>query len=165
MLRAMSAEERAAQSVEICNWLFGRLPAGATVLTFANLPTEPDLTPLWDRDLRLVFPRVCGDGALDLWLTGDPAADLSPGAYGIGEPSPECCAEVTLASIDVILTPGIAFKKENGVRLGQGGGFYDRLFSEARASTIGICFRQQLLDDVPTEAHDARVDQIAVWMD
>ena len=43
-----------------------------------------------------------------------------------------------------------------GCRLGQGGGFYDRFLPLVRDDcvTCGVCFREQLLDDLPVERHD-----------
>lgn len=60
---------------------------------------------------------------------------------------------------DVIVVPGTAFTPD-GRRVGQGGGWYDRFLPGRRhdAMTIGICFAPQLLDDLPTEAHDVVLD-------
>lgn len=64
-------------------------------------------------------------------------------------------------SIDLVLVPGIAFDK-HGNRLGQGGGFYDRFLPHlsAESMTIGIAFDEQIVDEVPREATDCRVDYI-----
>lgn len=62
---------------------------------------------------------------------------------------------------DVVVVPGLAFTA-SGHRLGQGGGWYDRYLTEIRDDclTIGVCFREQLLADVPVEAHDITVDVV-----
>jgi len=62
---------------------------------------------------------------------------------------------------DVIIVPGTAFSRA-GHRLGQGGGWYDRFLPGRRpdAVTIGVGFAPQLVDDVPTEAHDVELDCI-----
>ena len=62
---------------------------------------------------------------------------------------------------DLIFIPGLAFSKDR-YRLGHGGGFFDRLLAKraARAFKIGVCFSFQLLDAVPTERHDTRMDTI-----
>lgn len=62
---------------------------------------------------------------------------------------------------DVVIVPGLAFSRD-GHRLGQGGGWYDRFLAERRQDcvTIGVCFAPQLLDDLPTEAHDVIVDHV-----
>lgn len=64
-------------------------------------------------------------------------------------------------NIDLMLVPGIAFDR-HGNRLGQGGGFYDRFlpYLSADSMTIGIAFDEQVVDEVPHEATDCRVDYI-----
>lgn len=64
--------------------------------------------------------------------------------------------------IDCVLVPGRAFTK-NGQRLGRGNGGYDRWISEQRRRNpntrfIGVCFDCQIVQDMPTETHDERVD-------
>jgi 5-formyltetrahydrofolate cyclo-ligase len=60
--------------------------------------------------------------------------------------------------LDVILIPGLAFDL-NGNRLGQGGGWYDRVLARApHALKIGVCFDCQILESVPHEAHDVKMD-------
>jgi len=62
---------------------------------------------------------------------------------------------------DVIIVPGTAFTR-TGQRLGQGGGWYDRFLPGRRADalTIGIGFGPQVVDIVPTDAHDIELDCI-----
>ena len=62
---------------------------------------------------------------------------------------------------DVVVVPGLAFTVD-GHRLGQGGGWYDRFLAARRSDcvTIGVCFRPQLLDRLPTEDHDVILDAI-----
>lgn len=158
LLRAMSGEVRAEKSARICTELSGPLEPGTLILTFASLPTEPDLGQLWGCGLRLAFPRVAGE-KLELWRVAAPE-DLAPGAFGIREPIPERCERVEMAEIGVALVPGLAFHAESGARLGQGGGFYDRLLARRELPTIGVCFREQLLAEIPVEAHDQRVGRV-----
>lgn len=62
---------------------------------------------------------------------------------------------------DVIVVPGLAFTAD-GRRCGQGGGWYDRFLPNRRpdCTTIGVCFAPQLVDDVPTDAHDVVLDMV-----
>jgi len=64
-------------------------------------------------------------------------------------------------TIDFILVPGLAFSKDRH-RLGRGGGFFDRLLAGRAkdAFKLGVGFSFQLLDTVPTEAHDILMDAI-----
>ena len=63
--------------------------------------------------------------------------------------------DVDPAELDVVVVPGLAFTLD-GRRLGQGGGHYDRFLPRLRPDcvTIGACFAEQLVDDLPREPHD-----------
>jgi 5-formyltetrahydrofolate cyclo-ligase len=64
-------------------------------------------------------------------------------------------------TIDVVIVPGTAFTRD-GQRLGQGGGWYDRFLRTVGADciTIGVGFSPQILDQLPTEPHDVRLDLV-----
>lgn len=67
---------------------------------------------------------------------------------------------VTNPPLDVMIIPALAYDKK-GHRLGQGGGWYDRFLKSFPDSLkIGVCFEQQLLEAVPYNDHDQRVDMI-----
>ena len=91
---------------------------------------------------------------------GDPAADLESGSYGIPEPRPGL-PPASPESIDLIVVPGSAFGR-SGDRMGYGGGFYDAFLPRLRADTprIALAFELQLVDDVPQEDHDLRIDVV-----
>ncbi len=62
---------------------------------------------------------------------------------------------------DVVIVPGLAFTP-HGDRLGQGGGWYDRFLAGARPDcrTIGVGFVEQIVDTLPVEDHDVRLDHV-----
>lgn len=64
-------------------------------------------------------------------------------------------------AVDVVIVPGVAFTPD-GARLGQGGGWYDRFLAAVRpdCTSIGVGFDPQLVDVLPTEPHDIRLDSI-----
>lgn len=64
-----------------------------------------------------------------------------------------------IGNINVALIPGIAFSKA-GFRLGYGEGVYDRLFSKSRVFKIGLAYDFQVIDDLPTEEHDLKMDLV-----
>ena len=83
--------------------------------------------------------------------------DLSTGAYGILEPR-----EIKIAlpeDIQVAIIPGIAFDKK-GYRIGYGKGYFDRLLPKMNALKIALAFDFQLLDELPREKHDVKMDMI-----
>ena len=63
--------------------------------------------------------------------------------------------------LDLIIVPGVAFDRA-GFRIGYGKGFYDKLLSAAKPATtrLSAAFDCQIIDAVPNEAHDQRVDII-----
>ncbi len=161
--RGLDPALRLAESLataQACAGLSRGVPA-----SYAALPDELDLGSLhqerW-RSLRAVFlPRVVGPGQLR-WHTVIDGDQLRPGAFGIPEPDPAQAALVELPPRSVIFVPGLAFTAD-GRRLGQGGGFYDRLLAQRPdLRAIGVGFSCQLLDDLPCEAHDVRLSGLVI---
>jgi len=84
--------------------------------------------------------------------------DLQKGPYGILEPTKEVQEEISLGQIDVFLVPGVGFDRK-GHRMGHGMGYYDTLLQQAvDIPKIGLAFSFQIVDQVPTEAHDIAMD-------
>lgn len=79
----------------------------------------------------------------------------------VPDSTPTAAEPSDLDSVDVAVVPGLAFTID-GRRLGQGGGWYDRVLAQLAptATTIGVCFSQQLVDDLPTEEHDVVLDRV-----
>jgi 5-formyltetrahydrofolate cyclo-ligase len=83
---------------------------------------------------------------------------LEPDGWGIPGPLPDHADWIEdLGALDLVVVPGIAFDRQ-GRRLGFGGGYYDRFLSLTQAPKIGLSYDCTLLDEVPVEPHDARVD-------
>jgi 5-formyltetrahydrofolate cyclo-ligase len=103
------------------------------------------------------FPRVSGD---TLFFHLAEWSALSPGFGGIPEPA----ASAPLITPDLLLVPLLATTLD-GRRLGQGGGFYDRTLNRLRAETrlvaIGLAWDMQIVDDLPVDAWDERLDYVA----
>jgi 5-formyltetrahydrofolate cyclo-ligase len=112
--------------------------------------------PLAAAGCRVVWPRVAAPARLA--FHSGVFSELRPGFRGIAEPPPDAPA-VAWEDIDLALIPGLAFTAD-GQRLGQGGGFYDRLLGTApRPFALGIAYAAQVLADLPAEAHDQPVDR------
>jgi 5-formyltetrahydrofolate cyclo-ligase len=65
-----------------------------------------------------------------------------------------------VSKIDLLVVPGIAFDKK-GYRLGYGKGYYDRLLSGKRTFSIGLAYSFQLLENLPHDRYDKRLNAIA----
>jgi len=88
-------------------------------------------------------------------------SELSPGYMGIPEPSLSGERLVRLDDIELVIIPGSAFDC-SGNRLGYGGGYYDILLSEGKRKVpvIALAYEEQLVDLIPSEVHDVKVDII-----
>ena len=77
------------------------------------------------------------------------------GFYGI--PVPEDGKEIDPPAGTVMIVPALAFDND-GFRLGQGGGYYDRYLASHELFTIGVGREELLLDKTPTDAYDMPVN-------
>lgn len=161
LLKTRHSSSATRQSAEILAALEAHpaFRAATTVLLYHSLKDEVDTHEFirkWSREKRILLPVVVGDD-LELRLYTGPE-DLKPGAYGIEEPTGELFTDY--ADIDFIAVPGVAFDR-NGNRLGRGKGYYDRLLPRIpSAYKAGICFPFQLVEEVPAEPFDIRMDEI-----
>jgi 5-formyltetrahydrofolate cyclo-ligase len=135
------------------NWL-SHHPA-RVIACFASIPGEPMLLPLLLDlpDRKWVLPRVDGE-TMTFHFVAPSVTALQSGAFGIAEPpadSPVCPIE----DIELFLCPGMAFTS-SGKRLGRGKGFYDRTLavSDSESVRVGVCFREQIHPELPTDPHD-----------
>lgn len=139
-------------------WLSPRLPG--TVSAFLAMPGEVDLGSLFDRlpGWRWVLPRVEPDRSMTF---RDRSVARETHRFGMEQPSDQGPV-IPVPEIDVFLTPGLAFDMSGG-RLGNGAGFYDRILGGRRTDSvaIGVTVADRVIDEVPMEEHDRRVDWIA----
>ena len=127
------------------------------VLTYHSLPDEICThrhIEKWNNVKQLFLPRVNGD-VLDI-VKYTPST-TQQGAFKIIEPSGN--NTIPPQELDLIIVPGLAFDL-SGNRLGRGKGFYDRLLSNTKALKIGIGYDCQLLEQVPSEPHDVKMDAV-----
>lgn len=82
---------------------------------------------------------------------------LKQSSYGIMEPLGDNFTDYK--KVDLIIVPGVAFDRKMG-RLGRGRGYYDRFLSLVSAPKMGICFEFQLLDTIPVDTNDIKMDYI-----
>ena len=141
------------------------LEKARAVALFAGLKSEPDLLPLlpWlaGHGVKAVFFLIKDEGTLEPRRVRM-SEDLVIAALGALEPDRGRCERIDLAEIDVVLVPALAFSVDDGMRLGRGKGYYDRLLSDPglSAATIGVGFEAQMVPHVPHEAHDLPVQRL-----
>jgi len=142
-----------------------------SVLLFSPLPQEPNIRPLLHAALasgkQTALPRhEAIQSGYEAALVTDADGDCVEGRFGILEPAPQC-EVLPLNRLDLVLVPGVAFDW-HGRRLGRGKGFYDRLLAEVSGKACGVAFDQQMVETVPVEPHDVRLNCILTpsrWME
>lgn len=159
--REQTPEKLHRMGQRICARLFDRpeWQAAGTVLCFVSLPTEPDISPALDRALaegkRLAVPRVLAEGRME-WVELRSLDVLRPAAYGIREPAEgEVLDPMTFGPDTLALVPCLAADR-SGVRLGRGGGYYDRFLAQYKGRRLLACPEALLADSLPFDAWDVR---------
>ncbi len=128
-----------------------------SVLLYWSLPDElptHNFIVKWSTKKQMLLPMVKGDKMLIKPFTT--AEELRKSDMGIWEPDAQ---KEYMRQIDLVIVPGIAFDK-NKNRLGRGKGYYDRYFNNKSITKIGICYDFQLLEVIPTEPFDVRMDKV-----
>ncbi len=164
---AISVDERASKSLRIADLVLS-LPETATakvITVYVDFRNEVETRDLINRLLALgktvALPIVHMETGT-LSFTAVSSLDcLIKTEKHIWEPAPGSGTDVPIEALDLILTPGAAFDR-SGYRLGYGGGFYDKLLEKRRTDVhaIGLAFSEQLVDSLPIEAHDQKLDGI-----
>ncbi len=164
-LRAMNSAQRAEQSAALRALLLplmqemeGRLARPLCIALYAPLPHEVNLLPLLREhpQHRYAFPRCLPGRQLAFHVVSSPAEDLEAGAHGTLAPRAALpCVEPQ--ELDLLIVPGVAFTPA-GERLGYGGGYYDRFLPRCpQARVLALAFAEQMVEWLPTEAHDRRL--------
>lgn len=131
-----------------------------TILLYHSLPDEVNTLPLI-RQLHaeghtVLLPTVVGSNLELHAYTGD--TDLTTSAnFGIAESTGPLFTDYT--NIDLAIIPGMAFTPD-GHRLGRGKGYYDRLLPQLSCKKIGLAFPFQIVDHIPCESHDIKMDMV-----
>ena len=119
----------------------------STIASFQSYGDEPDTftlhSELKEAGKLLLLPRMNSDKTLT-WLAEGKEIDIS-----------------LLKKVDVVIVPALAIDFR-GVRLGQGGGSFDRALPTLSGWKVAlidsVCFSEE---ELPEEKHDVRVDAAA----
>jgi 5-formyltetrahydrofolate cyclo-ligase len=133
----------------------------ATVAAYVSTASEPGtgilLDALVDAGKRVILPVLRPDDDLD-WAVYEDESALLPARRGILEPAGRRLGIEAVATADVVLVPGLAVSHD-GVRLGRGGGSYDRALARVPAGTFTCVLLHdgEVGRDVPVAQHDRAV--------
>lgn len=127
------------------------------IMIYSALPDEVQTQAFlekWRHEKKIILPTVVGDDIIPVELAEN--TGFTVGDFNILEPQ----NEPYTGNYDLIVVPGVAFDR-NGNRIGRGKGYYDRfLCKHLNVKRIGICFDFQLVDEVPTEPNDIKMDKV-----
>lgn len=153
------ASERSEDLLEYYNELSHEIDISAIAVYIPN-DLECDVLPLveqcWDDDIDvfvLEYPKKGDDFSLIPWFSSSNIVKVGGARLPLEDERFE------ISEVDVILVPGLAFT-DQGQRLGRGAGFYDQVLEDFDGLSIGVCYKEQLLEELPLEEHDMSVDTI-----
>lgn len=160
--RAVPEDVRRRESGQIRDHLAEAVGDAATVCAYVPMSTEPGSLEILD-----ALSRLCLTVLLPVALTGPNGehlplrwgryvpGHLTRGRFGAHEPAGPSLPPTAVTSAEVMLIPALAVDR-SGVRLGRGGGFYDRSLSLCAPGTrlVAVVRDSEVLDEVPGEPHD-----------
>ena len=128
------------------------LASAVRVAAYVAVGGEPQVTvrPGW------LLPVVTDDWDLD-WALADGSLRTR---RGLQEPTGPRLGPDAIATCDLVLVPALLVDR-TGVRLGKGGGCYDRALPRTQGLTVALVHDHELVDALPSEPHDVRVDAVA----
>lgn len=134
----------------------------SVVMIFLSLPHEVDTTAIildaWQQGKTVAVPKVSWQQRhmIAVEIT---SLDTGFSESKSGLKNPTTGVPMAVEEIDLVVAPGLGFDGK-GNRLGRAGGYYDRFFASEhlKAKKCGFGFSQQIVESIPVEEHDKRVD-------
>jgi len=165
-MRQLSVSERKTKSARIAEKVLQQdeVKQAQTILLYASFESEVEtfelMKMLKSQQKRIILPVVQNSGLKLVELTKQPE-EMKPGKWGIPEPQVSPDVVVSMAEINLVIVPGVAFDEELH-RLGRGKGFYDMLLRGISADIrkFAIAFDCQIVKEIPTTSNDMRVDKL-----
>lgn len=124
--------------------------------TLDEVDIKPVINYCWEKGKNVYFPFI-----KEVKIgKADGIDDLRDFNSRFKEPSVQA-EELPLLKLDLVILPGVGFDN-NRNRLGRGKGWYDKYIGTLKHKPIliGVCFKEQLLEEIPYEKHDIRTDEV-----
>lgn len=163
--RTLTERQRRQWSSELTQQLIAlvRETGAQFVSCYLSTTDEPGTTEFlgWAErsGIRVLLPISREDGLLD-WVESN-GSTTKPGLFNIPEPDGALLSPLAVNEVDLMLIPACAIDA-HGNRLGWGRGYFDRTLGsmDARPPVFAVVFETELIDEVPTDHHDQRVDGV-----
>ena len=156
----LTADDLAAAAAALLEHVLARLSGAAQVAAYVPVGREPGslelLDALRDAGIEVVLPAAVA-GGLD-WAPYGGRHRLVPGPFGTREPTGRRLGPADLAAADAVLVPALAVDRR-GVRLGRGGGYYDRALGPVPAGALvaALLHDGELVPTLPADPWDRPV--------
>lgn len=149
---SQSSKAIAAHLLSLCTQLDSKV-----VGVYLSFGSEPDTREFIDlaisNGITIAAPRITSGNQMEFaYLDGIPVKSH----LGFDEPTGKL---ISSDYLDLIIAPALAVSK-TGTRLGRGAGYYDRYLGNYRAKVAAVVFATEVLEQVPSQAHDHKVDYI-----
>ena len=135
--------------------------ASLPVATYLAMSNEPPTSAIIERLGAALVPRTTTRDAILEWVAYRPGDPLHRSRLGMDEPLGAAVGSgsAPLLACSAVVVPSLAIDAR-GRRLGQGGGYYDRVLADVprEIPIITLLFDEEILEDVHAETHDAQVD-------
>lgn len=129
-----------------------------TLLIYISINSEVDTIKIINYFLNtknIAVPKIIDNNMFFCYVTN--LNDLTPGKYNIPEPTNENI--VTDFDNAICIVPGICYDKEN-YRVGYGKGYYDRFLSKNKIKTIGLCYKECMIEKIDNDKYDYKIDEV-----
>lgn len=130
-----------------------------SILVYWSLPDEVQTHSFigkWYTSKNILLPLVVENDLELRVFSGMDCLEARP-PFGILEPVNGALASIS--EVEMVIVPGVAFDL-NGNRMGRGKGYYDRLLKQKNIYKVGVCFSFQLVNEVPTNNDDVKMNKI-----
>ncbi len=148
---------RIAERLERTSWFRTATTVAVYLSSWEEADTSEIILRSWRANKRVVAPVIRKNSRM-VFMDIEPSTALSQNRYGLLEPASS--RKAFMRDIDIVITPLVAFDKK-GARVGMGGGYYDRMFSQlagrrvfVRPRLIGVAFACQQVKQIPENPWD-----------
>lgn len=129
-----------------------------TLLIYISINSEVDTIKIINYFLNtknIAIPKIIDNNMYFCYITN--LNELTSGKYNIPEPTNENL--VTDFDNAICIVPGICYDKKN-YRVGYGKGYYDRFLSKNKIKTIGLCYKECMIEKIDNDKYDYKIDEV-----
>ncbi len=129
-----------------------------TLLIYISINSEVDTIKIINYFLNtknIAVPKIIDNNMYFCYVTN--LNELTSGKYNIPEPTNENI--VTDFDNAICIVPGICYDKKN-YRIDYGKGYYDRFLSKNKIKTIGLCYKECMIEKIDNDKYDYKIDEV-----